>query len=148
MILIGLNIEIELELKNLKNNKMKKGILILGKSFSGKSRLANSIIGNRKHIILNGRADLRGNRFIYSDCNKDTEVIFIDDLDLTKNNLDSFINAISEGVEVDKKHERSFKINAQIIISICIKSSELPNIHSLARRFEIFQLKNLFKYKI
>jgi hypothetical protein len=121
---------------------MKKGILIIGKQFSGKSRLANLLMANNKSVIINGRNELMKCNFLFGDCNKDTEVIFIDDLDINKNDLLAFTNII-DSISVYKQYHNVFKINPKIIISICLNNCSELNINYLSRFFEIFELKNV-----
>lgn len=119
---------------------LKKGILLIGTIDVGKSMLANIIMDGKKQITINGRDNhLLESLFMFSDCSIDTEIIHIDDLlDLKK--LELFFNAITNGVEVDKRGQKSFTIYPQIIISINCKMKDLEFTASLTRRFDVFQL--------
>lgn len=119
----------------------KKGILLIGNINVGKSRLANIIMDDKKLVIINGRDhELFNHNFMFSNCNIDTEIIHIHDLLDYKNKLELFFNLITDGVEVDKRGQKSFTIYPQIIISISCEMSDLNITPSLERRFDIFQL--------
>lgn len=119
----------------------KKGILLIGNINVGKSRLANIIMDGKKQVTINGRnTDLFKYRGMFSNCERDTEIVHIDDLLKFKNQLPLFFNMITDGVEVDKQAQKAFSIFPQIIISINCKMKDLELTPSLIRRFDIFQL--------
>lgn len=131
-----------------KPKTLKKGILLLSNVYTptGKSRMASLLMHGKKNIQINGRdRDLLHNRFIYSDCEKDTEVIYIDDLLNFVKELPSFFGIVTDGVVVDKKCKEPFTIYPQLIISInCSLNDLYHNLafykSSLDRRFDIFEL--------
>lgn len=121
---------------------MKKGILIIGKPQSGKSRLASLLMSDKEFIIINGRQDLVNNNFLFSLCKKSTEFIFIDDFNIKLNDMYFLINIIDK-VNVGKPYEKSFTINPKIIVSISLINSDNLDLTYLSEYFEIFELKNL-----
>lgn len=120
---------------------MKKGILLIGQRETGKSRIAKLLMDGKKQASFIGREPkIFDNRFFFSDCEKDTEVVYIDDLSNHKRQLEEFFNVITDGLTIDKKCKTPFKIHPQIIISIDCSISDLEITKSLERRFDIFEL--------
>lgn len=122
---------------------MKKGIILIGLPDTGKSRIANLLTAGKKHITIDARnTNLLDDRFTYSYCETDTQVIIFDDLLNFKNQLEKLFNLVTDGVLVDKKGKKSFIIFPQIIVTINGAFSDLKMGASLERRFDVFELSS------
>jgi hypothetical protein len=119
---------------------MNKGIILIGKPNTGKSRLARLLMAGKNSVTINGRDnDFYKNPFIWSACEKNTEVIHIDDLNELRK-LEILMNAITEPICVNKRGLAPFYIHPRIIISITGDMISFPYGVSIDRRFDIFEL--------
>lgn len=120
---------------------MKKGIILIGKANTGKSRLAKLLMAGKKVVSLNGRSnDLFKSHFTFMTCENDTEAIHFEDLLNYNEHLPRLFNFITDGIVVDKKHQKPFTIFPQIIVTINTSIANLEISKSLEHRFDIFEL--------
>lgn len=123
--------------------KFKKAILLVGPARSGKTRLANLFCQGRKSVMLCGRKKMpKLDSFVFSYCNKDTEVIVFDDFNLKKNDLEYFFDLIVNGITVHKKLHAPFVIHPQIIITTDCTMNDVGEGGSFTGRFDVFEITN------
>lgn len=143
----GIEVSLSIQMKNtegkslfvkgLEMMKIKKAILLLVPPKSGKSRLAELFCKDKKCVRIHGRKIKLSNPFCFSECEKDTEVVLIDDVKYAED----YFSIITEGITVNKKMQAPFTIYPQIIITSEKDSVENLTGGSYTRRFDIFELK-------
>ncbi len=121
--------------------EIKKAIVLVGKGPVGKSRIAGLFCEGRKSVTLNGKSFRMSDLFVFSGCDRDTEIIHIDDLNLKKTDLEDFFDIIIKGITVNKKLHAPFVIFPRIIISIDCEMSDIPDGASYKGRFDVFEIK-------
>lgn len=98
---------------------MKKPIIIIGKSASGKTTLAKKIASlyNEDEVcFISYRRNDIVDDFFFSKCTINTRLIVIEEFyDL--NQILDFIHIVSKNLDVQKKGEHSFKINPQYVFT-------------------------------
>ena len=94
-----------------------KVTVIIGSGGSGKTTAAKCIAKDYdadKVVWMDGSR--MASYFFYSRCNKDTELVIIEEIkDI--NNLWSIINSAADGLCVEKPAESSFYINPKIVVT-------------------------------
>jgi len=132
-------------MENMKND-FKKAIVLVGKGPVGKSMLANMFCSDKKAVILSGKnltSRQLDSKFLYQCCEKDTQLIYVDDL--KEEHLECFFGAITFGVTVNKGRGDkliSFVIKPQFIFTVNCNIKHLPSGGSFERRFSVFELKS------
>lgn len=123
---------------------MNKGIIIIGKELSGKTRLANDFAKtyNEENVcFIDGKNFELGYKYPFQNCTKETKVLIIDEI-TTTSIIMNFYNLLSENLIVNKPHEPFFDIKIDKLIIVCtskikIKEEDLPQ--SFLRRFKILK---------
>lgn len=116
---------------------MKKGILLIGPSESGKSRMADHFCTGRNSAILYGKQfNVLKNHY---NINNNTEVLVIDDICINKTPIDWFFSLIRKGVKVYQKNVPISVIFPKIIISAVGSMVDIPK--GTDKYFDIFELK-------
>lgn len=91
--------------------------VIIGSAGSGKTTAAKCIAKDYdkdKVVWLDGNQKIR--HFFYSRCNKDTELIIIEEIkDI--NDLWNIVNSVTEGICVEKRGEYPFYINPTVVVT-------------------------------
>ncbi|MFZ4413620.1 MAG: hypothetical protein ACOYOV_11090 [Bacteroidales bacterium] len=121
---------------------MKKAIIITGRNGSGKTKKALEIAGkfeDTEVIRMHYDYSLFQNPFAYSICDLNTKLIIIDDIK-EEYTFISFFSAVNEGIFVNKKAKKPFRISPEFLF-ICDQSISykqlLKNGASFHHRFDI-----------
>ena len=124
---------------------MDKGIIIIGKALSGKTRLANGLVKNqdaKKVCFIDGKL-FKKESFPFRNCTKETKFIIIDDL-INIDVIKGFYNTIPQGhLLVDSPNQAIFSIYIDQLILVFDESitiGNLPKDASFLRRFKIIDL--------
>jgi len=117
--------------------------LIIGSKESEKSTIARQLASsynNENVVFVDGSR--RRDHFFYSACNNNTELVIIEEL-VSVNDIMSIYGDFIDGVKVEKRFEKPFYINPNIIVvcSSSITREDLPLKTSMAfnRRFEVIE---------
>lgn len=104
---------------------MKQTIVLVGPARSGKSRLARLIADGKKSVTVHTRYRFKS-FFDFSFCEKDTEVLVIDDVPIK--HLRKIIFHTGGPLIVRQKNKEPFFLKPQIIITTCCERSKLPTL--------------------
>lgn len=117
-----------------------KSVLITGNRSTGKTELAKhlAIQFSLKNVVyLSYNAFNFASSFNFSNCNKNTELVIIDDIPNIVNTQD-FFNYLSNGIIVNKKMHPAFTIKPKFIL-VC--NCETPTISkSIHNRLNVISL--------
>jgi len=95
------------------NGRTGKGLISLGLKY-----MLNDYRNNfaKNYVSLNGKNFDHRDKHRYSEANNQTTLVHIEDLKAWTN-IEDFFNDITEGVDVDEKNEKPYKIKAKILFS-------------------------------
>lgn len=110
--------------------------IIVGKSGSGKSRLAREIANNvckeNEVVWIDGRSDV--DYFIFQSCNENTRLLIIDDA----RDVESYIG-LTEEVIVERQRKKQIIIHPEIIL-VCDENVDPNNFGlSITKRFIVIK---------
>ncbi len=128
---------------------MNKGILLVGPAYSGKTHQAKEIAKDyapENVVWVYGRTGGYIHPFGFSDCEKSTELIIIEDIRMSNDNDYQFLcELVENGVLVEKRGNDSFRIHPKIVVSYNVIHVKIIGYllnefcDSLSKHFEVIE---------